>query len=183
MNYEFNLLHHVGVRSSQKSACGGGGDSGGARRGRQYPLGPTGRGVLSTIYLIPRECRPTHQIPVQCCASAHCWINAGESYTTLAQHWTSKHDKLKQCLRHWPNIKTTLFQCIVFAGNPSLGLLYTSRKHVAFTQSVSMLTHSLRRWPDIETTLGDFTEFYDCCMSVTMWVTLPIPDFQHQITR
>ena len=35
-----------------------------------------------------RGCRPTHQIPVQCWASvaAHCWFNAGQSSTTLAQH-------------------------------------------------------------------------------------------------
>ena len=34
MNYEFNLLHHVGVVA--KRVCGGDG----ARRGRQYPFGP-----------------------------------------------------------------------------------------------------------------------------------------------
>ena len=35
-----------------------------------------------------RGCRPTHKIPVQCRASiaAHCWFNAGQSSTTLAQH-------------------------------------------------------------------------------------------------
>ena len=35
-----------------------------------------------------RGCRPAHQIPVQCWASvaAHCWFNASQSFTTLAQH-------------------------------------------------------------------------------------------------
>ena len=35
-----------------------------------------------------RGCGPTHQILVQCWASiaAHCWFNAGQSSTTLAQH-------------------------------------------------------------------------------------------------
>ena len=49
--------------------------------------------------------------------------------------------------------------------------------------SVPMLTHSLQRWPDIETAVCDCTEFSDCSMPVTMWVTLSIPYFQHQITR
>ena len=35
------------------------------------------------------QCRPTHPIQFQCWASvaAHCWFNAGQSYSTLAQHW------------------------------------------------------------------------------------------------
>ena len=37
MNYEFNLLDHVGG-AAKASECGGGGD-GGARRGRQCPFG------------------------------------------------------------------------------------------------------------------------------------------------
>ena len=54
-----------------------------------------------------RGCRPTHRVPVQCWTSvaAHCWFNADVN-----------------CLRRWPN------------NNPSRGLLYTLRKHVAFTQ-------------------------------------------------
>ena len=37
----------------------------------------------------PTSDRPAHPIPVQCLASvvAHCWINAGQSYSTLTQHW------------------------------------------------------------------------------------------------
>ena len=34
MNYEFNLLHHVGVLAKRLR---------GARRGRQYPFGPNGQ--------------------------------------------------------------------------------------------------------------------------------------------
>ena len=40
MNYEFNLLHRVGVVAKRQSAAGGGDSS--ARRGRQYPFGPNG---------------------------------------------------------------------------------------------------------------------------------------------
>ena len=43
MNYEFNLLHHVGVLAKrEKSVCGGDEDGGGTRRGQQYPFGPNG---------------------------------------------------------------------------------------------------------------------------------------------
>ena len=41
------------------------------------------------------RCRPTHPIYVQCSArvAAHCWFNAGQSCTTLAQHHTDgTHD-------------------------------------------------------------------------------------------
>ena len=41
--------------------------------------------------------------------------------------------------------------------------------------AVSMLTHRLPRWPGIETALGDCIVFSDCCMPVTMLVTLTIP--------
>ena len=41
--------------------------------------------------------------------------------------------------------------------------------------AVSMLTHSFRRWPDSKTALGDCAVFSDCCMGVTMRVTLSIP--------
>ena len=40
--------------------------------------------------------------------------------------------------------------------------------------AVSILTCSLRRWPDIATALSECTVFTDCCMPVTMWVTLSI---------
>ena len=50
MNYEFNLLHHVG-EVAKKSVCSGGGDGGGdcggdggARRDNNTPSGPTGEG-------------------------------------------------------------------------------------------------------------------------------------------
>ena len=61
-------------------------------------------------------------------------------------------------LRCWPNT------------NPSLGLLSTLRKHVAFIQCCFNVDHSLRRWPGIETTLSDCT---DCC--IVMRVRLSIP--------
>ena len=45
MNYEFNLLHHVGV-VAKKVVCGGG-----ARRGEQYPFGPNGPRVNKLLRL------------------------------------------------------------------------------------------------------------------------------------
>ena len=35
------------------------------------------------------QCRPIHPVPVQCWATvtAHCWCNAGQSNSTLAQYW------------------------------------------------------------------------------------------------
>ena len=69
-------------------------------RTKETSISPTCRTIPSTIiddklvYTSIRctwytQCRPTHPIPVQCCASvaAHCWFNAGQSYSTLAQHW------------------------------------------------------------------------------------------------
>ena len=44
-------------------------------------------------------CMPTNQIPVQCLASvaAHCWFNAGQSSTTLAQQYVTKMSNTR-----WP---------------------------------------------------------------------------------
>ena len=39
MNYELNLLHHVGL-VARRVCGGGGGGGGGARKERQYPFGP-----------------------------------------------------------------------------------------------------------------------------------------------
>ena len=40
------------------------------------------------------QCRPTHPIPVQCWDSVatHCWLNAGQSYSTLANIYTELGD-------------------------------------------------------------------------------------------
>ena len=67
-------------------------------------------------------------------------------------------------LRCWPNT------------NPSPGLLYTLRKHVASRDVVSMLIHSLRRWPDIETALGDCAVFSDCCIVMRVTLSIPAPE-------
>ena len=51
MNYEFNLLHHVGVVAKRLRARGGGRYGGGARRGRQYLFGPNGlRGKNDNVH-------------------------------------------------------------------------------------------------------------------------------------
>ena len=68
------------------------------------------------------------------------------------------------CLRRWPST------------NPSLGLLYTMRKHVTSPNAVSMLTHNLQRWPDIETASGDRTVFSDCCIIMRVTLSIPAPE-------
>ena len=69
-----------------------------------------------------RGCRPTHQIPIQCWASiaAHCWFNAGQSFTTLAQH-----NSITGSLVYFAQIRgiqPMLFQCwlTVLDAGPSL---------------------------------------------------------------
>ena len=74
-------------------------------------------------------------------------------------------------LRRWPST------------NPSLvcSMLCANTWHLP--NAVSMLTHSLPRWLDIETALGDCTVFSDCCMGVTMRVTLYFPVPETPVTR
>ena len=65
--------------------------------------------------------------------------------------------------RRWPNT------------NPSLSLLYTLRKYVAFTQCCFNVYPQYSLLARHETALGDCTLFSDCCKGVTMRVTLSIP--------
>ena len=93
-----------------------------------------------------RECRPTHQIPVQCWAS---W-----ALQPIAGSMPVNH------LRRWPSTNHHRVCCILCADT------------CHSTNTFSMLTHSLRNWPVIETAFGDCTVFSDCCI---MLVTFKIP--------
>ena len=115
----------------------------------------TGQRSFNIAYDVPHteDVGLSHQIPVQCWAS-------------VIAHCRINAGRLQR----WPNT------------NPSLDLLYTLLKHVSFTQCWFNVDPQSST-PEIETASGDCTEFSDCCMPVIMWVTLSIPDFQHQITR
>ena len=78
------------------------------------------------------------------------WFNCRPASQPIARSMPVKG------LRGWPNT------------NPSLNLLYTLGKHVAFTQCCFKVDPQSLMLAEIATALCDCTLFSDCCIRVTM---------------
>ena len=86
------------------------------------------------------QCRPTHPIPGQCWARPASQPIAGSMPVTDANR-----------IRHWPNIKTELGDCPVFALTSIRVTLYPPKGHhpditIHWPNCEIMLGHRLRRW-------------------------------------
>ena len=116
-----------------------------------------------------RWCRPTLQIPVQCLAiiAAHCWFNAGQSSTTLAQHYSVVYfaqargiqPMLFQC---WPTVSDAgpslkqqwvITPCFLTAAlcwwRLNIPAQETPDTTIHWPNADVMLGHRLRRWANL----------------------------------
>ena len=108
------------------------------------------------------------------------WCKIGTGFSANWIHWSNAVLTLPQRLRRWSTIKTTLFQCIVFAGisvavinminamECSLGEACRARTR-RWPNVDLMLARRLRRQPNFKTTLGQHLVSAGCDI-ITAWM-------------